>query len=118
LERIEAATKVAEALYATESALDDAFGRIAGLLGTVTQARQDARWSILVGQDAVNELAAALPEMTAVRDRIIAAHRRLDRWQKRMGVEVEMGAGQDKPPGNAEITAVVPAVDEGLRRVA
>jgi hypothetical protein len=118
LERIEAATKVAEALYATEAALDDAFGRMAGLLGTVTQARQDARWSILVGQDAVNELAAALPEMTSVRDRLIAAHRRLDRWQKRMGVEVQMEAGQDKPPGNAEIAMVAPVDDVGIRRVA
>jgi hypothetical protein len=106
LERIEAATRVAEALYSTERALDDAFGRMATLLGTVTQARQDGQWSILVGQDAVNELAAALPEMTAVRDRIIAAHRRLDRWQKRMGVDVTLDGGQDKPPGNAEITLV------------
>ncbi|WP_174300450.1 hypothetical protein [Caulobacter sp. S45] len=99
MERNEAATRVAEALISTERALDDAFGRMAGLLGTVTQTRQDANWSILVGQDAVNEIAAALPEMTIVRDRIIAAHRRLDRWQKRMGVEAEMQGGVDKPPG-------------------
>jgi hypothetical protein len=116
MERVEAATRVAEALYMTEAALDDAFGRMAALLGTVTQARQDARWSILVGQDAVNEIAAALPEMTAVRDRLIAAHRRLDRWQKRMGVEVT-GIGEDKPPGNAEVAPLV-AVEDGVRRVA
>ena len=105
---------MAEALHDTERALDDAFGRIAGLLGTVTQARQDAQWSILVGQDAVNELAAALPEMTAVRDRIITAHRRLDRWQKRMGVDVVLDGGQDKPPGNQEFASL----DAPLRRVA
>ena len=114
LHRNEAATRVAEALMETERALDDAFGRMAALLGTVTQTRQDAQWSILVGQDAVNEIAAALPEMTTVRDRIIAAHRRLDRWQKRMGVETEMGAGGDKPPGD---NSIVPA-DAPIRRVA
>ena len=108
MERNEAATRVAEALISTERALDDAFGRMAGLLGTVTQARQDANWSILVGQDAVNELAAALPEMTAVRDRIIAAHRRLDRWQQRMGVEAVMLGGADKPPGEQSVTAAEP----------
>jgi hypothetical protein len=114
LERNEAATRVAEALIDTERALDAAFGRMAGLLGTVTQTRQDANWSILVGQDAVNEIAAALPEMTAVRDRIITAHRRLDRWQKRMGIEPQMGTGGDKPPGDNSVETVEPAI----RRVA
>ena len=113
MERNEAATRVAEALISTEQALDAAFGRIAGLLGTVTQARQDANWSILVGQDAVNEIAAALPEMTAVRDRLIAAHRRLDRWQKRMGLDATMTGG-DKPPSN-EVTE---ASEPPIRRVA
>ena len=114
MERIEAAPRGAAARNATERALDDACGRMASLLGTVTQARQDAQWSILVGQDAVNEIAAALPEMTAVRDRLIAAHRRLDRWQKRMGVEVSLAGGQDKPPGDNDVaTAEAP-----LRRVA
>ena len=114
LDRNDAATRVAEALISTERALDDAFGRMAALLGTVTQTRQDANWSILVGQDAVNELAAALPEMTAVRDRLIAAHRRLDRWQKRMGLEATMDGGTDKPPGENSVTTV----DAPLRRVA
>ena len=114
MERNEAATRVAEALLSTERALDDAFGRMAGLLGAVTQARQDAQWSILVGQDAVNEIAAALPEMTVVRDRLIAAHRRLDRWQKRMGVEAEMAGGGDKPPGDSGVSPG----DAPIRRVA
>ena len=113
LDRNEAATRIAESLISTERALDDAFGRMAGLLGAVTQTRQDANWSILVGQDAVNEIAAAIPEMTVVRDRIIAAHRRLDRWQKRMGVEATMDGGQDKPPGDSGVTAV----EAPLRRV-
>ena len=114
MDRNDAAARVAEALISTEQALDEAFGRIAGLLGAVTQARQDAQWSILVGQDAVNEIAAALPEMTVVRDRLITAHRRLDRWQKRMGVEVRMGGGGDKPP---EEQSIAPA-EASLRRVA
>ena len=51
--------------------------------------------------------------MTAVRDRIITAHRRLDRWQQRMGVEaVVMGGGQDKPPG---ADAILPAEQRHLR---
>ena len=114
MDRNDAATLVAEALISTERALDDAFGRMAALLGTVTQTRQDANWSILVGQDAVNELAAALPEMTVVRDRLIAAHRRLDRWQKRMGVEATMDGGTDKPPGDSGVSTG----DIPLRRVA
>jgi hypothetical protein len=89
---------VAEALWSTERALDSAFGELADLLGTVTRARQDANFGMMVGQDAVNELAAAIPEMTVVRDRLIEAHRRLDKWQKRMGLETtRMGGGMDKP---------------------
>jgi hypothetical protein len=120
MDRTEAATRVADALHSTEHALDDALGRLAGLLGTVTQVRQDARWSILVGQDAVNEIAAALPEMTVVRDRLIAAHRRLDRWQKRMGVEITLDGGQDKPPPQPQQLLPVDASDAEapLRRVA
>ncbi len=112
LDRNEAATRVAEALISTEQALDDAFGQMAALLGVVTRTRQDANWSIIVGQDAVNELAAALPEMTVVRDRVIAAHRRLDRWQKRMGLAAEMQGGTDKP--NESITPM----ETPIRRVA
>jgi histidyl-tRNA synthetase len=96
LEQNQAAARVAEALWSAEAALDDAFKQMAALLGAMTQARQDANWSFMVGQDATNEVAAALPEMTAVRDRIIAAHRRLDRWQKRMGVDVSLFGGGDK----------------------
>jgi hypothetical protein len=89
---------VAEALWSTERALDSAFGELADLLGTVTRARQDANFGMMVGQDAVNELAAAIPEMTVVRDRLIEAHRRLDKWQKRMGLDAtRMGGVQDKP---------------------
>ena len=62
----------------------------------------------------MNEIAAALPEMTVVRDRLITAHRRLDRWQKRMGVEAEMAGGADKPPGD---NSLAPA-DAPIRRVA
>ncbi|MGC1305168.1 MAG: hypothetical protein WA840_22600 [Caulobacteraceae bacterium] len=90
---------VAEALWSTERALDSAFGELADLLGTVTRARQDGNFGMMVGQDAVNELAAAIPEMTVVRDRLIEAHRRLDKWQKRMGLDTtpKMGTGLDKP---------------------
>jgi hypothetical protein len=94
---------VAEALWSTERALDSAFVELAGLLGTVTRTRQDANFGMMVGQDAVNEIAAAIPEMTVVRDRLIEAHRRLDRWQKRMGLDsVVMSTGGDKPPSESQ----------------
>ncbi len=98
LDKNEAAMTVAEALWSTERALDSAFGELASLLGTVTRSRQDANFAMMVGQDAVNEIAAAIPEMTVVRDRLIEAHRRLGRWEKRMGLDTSrMGNGQDKP---------------------
>jgi hypothetical protein len=103
LDRNEAAAKLADALWSTEKAIDDAFGSMAALLAAVAQTRQDADWSFMVGQDAMNEIAAAMPEMTVVRDRIIAAHRRLDRWHKRLGVDISMLGGGDKPPGDQSI---------------
>jgi hypothetical protein len=114
VDKNQAAETVAEALWSTERALDSAFTELAGLLGTVTRTRQDANFGMMVGQDAVNELAAAIPEMTVVRDRLIAAHRRLDRWQKRMGLETtHMGGGGDKPSDD-----VVSARVERLRPAA
>ena len=98
MDRDEAAGAIAEALWSTERALDVAFAEMAGLLGVATRSRTDADWAIMVGQDAVNEIAAALPEMTVVRDRLIEAHRQFGRWQKRLGVQVRAGGGQDKPP--------------------
>jgi hypothetical protein len=99
---------VAEALWSTERALDSAFVELAGLLGTVTRTRQDANFGMMVGQDAVNEIAAAIPEMTVVRDRLIEAHRRLDRWQKRMGLDTtHMNTGGDKPPGETQLAQAV-----------
>ena len=98
MDRDEAADTVAQALWSTERALDAAFGELAGLLGVVTRTRSDAQLAMMVGQDAVNEIAAAIPEMTVVRDRLIDAHRKLDRWQKRLGVQVRASGGQEKPP--------------------
>ena len=101
MDRNEAAGTVAEALWSTERALDAAFAELAGLLGVVTRSRTDANWAMMVAQDAVNEIAAAIPEMTVVRDRLIQAHRQLGRWQKRLGVDVRAGGGEDKPPDHA-----------------
>ena len=101
MERNEAADTVAEALWSAERALDSAFAELAGLLGVVTRSRTDAKLAMMVGQDAVNEIAAAIPEMTVVRDRLIDAHRKLDRWQKRLGVQVRASGGQEKPPDSA-----------------
>jgi hypothetical protein len=98
MDRNDAADTVATALWSTERALDAAFAEMAGLLGVVTRSRTDGNWGMMVGQDAVNEIAAALPEMTVVRDRLIEAHRRLGRWQKRLGVQVTASGGSDKPP--------------------
>ena len=56
--------------------------------------------------------------MTAVRDRIIAAHRRLDRWQQRMGIQPTLQGGGDKPPGdNSVAPAATAAAASGPRHL-
>lgn len=74
---LEIARTVATHLLATEQAIDAAIAHAAGLVGYMPTARQQAKVSAEVGQDAFEEAIATMSMLGAARGRIINAHRAL-----------------------------------------
>jgi len=107
--RREVATKVAESLFATETAVDEALSRAAQFMGMMPQARQEARVSAIVGQDALDHAMAALAALTNARREIVAAHHALSEVQGQIGLgAVNFGGLIDKPeyPAQASVRLV------------
>jgi len=98
-DRRSAAIKVAESLFAAEEAIDIALARAAELNGNMVTARNDARVSALVGQDAFEVSAAAFAALARARCDIVETHRRLSETKIQMGLRtVSVGDEFPKPP--------------------
>lgn len=111
--RREVATKVAESLYATETAVDEALAQAAQFMGMMPLARQEARVSAIVGQDAIDHVMQALAALATARREMVAAHHALSEVQGQIGLgAVNFGGLIDKPPypSQASIKLVEKAV--------
>lgn len=96
--RREVATKVAENLFATETAVDEALAKAAQFMGMMPAARQEARLSAVVGQDVFDRVMAALAALNDARREMVAAHHALSEVQGQMGLgAVNFGGLIDKP---------------------
>ena len=97
-ERRDAATKVAERLFAAEEAIDAALARAAELNSTLATARIDARLSAVVGQEAFEVAAAAFASIAKARADIVETHRRLSETQVQIGLGAVAFGDNGKPP--------------------
>lgn len=98
-DRRAAAIRVAESLFAAEDAIDVALARAAELNGNMVTARNDAKLSALVGQDAFEVSAAAFAALARARSEIVETHKRLSVAQTQVGLrEVAIGDLRPKPP--------------------
>lgn len=97
--RVAAAQQVAERLWATEVAIDNALAEAAALAGFMPIARMEAGMAAEVGHDAIVHANAAMNILTAARGRILDAHRVLADVQKvmRIGQITATGAWGEKP---------------------
>lgn len=98
--RLTAATKVAQSLFAAEEAIDAALARAAELNGNMVTARTDAKLSALVGQDAFEVSAAAFAALARARCDIVETHKRLSEAKIQVGLRT-IAVGDDdwpKPP--------------------
>ncbi len=96
--RREVATQVAENLFEAEAALDGALAKVAGLMGTMPLARQEARVAACVGQSAIDHVAAAITALSTARREMVAAHEALLEVQGQIGLgAVNFGGGFIKP---------------------
>ncbi|HYD11324.1 MAG TPA: hypothetical protein VEC11_00600 [Allosphingosinicella sp.] len=101
------AQKVADRLFAVESAIDLALTRAAELNAAMPQARTEARLPAMIGQAALDRAAEAFTALVEARRRIVATHQSLDEARLQIGLaEVASGDTVPKtPPGFTEAAA-------------
>jgi hypothetical protein len=118
--RQEVAQKVADRLFAVESAIDLALTRAAELNAAMPQARTEARLPAMIGQDAFDRAAEAFTALVQARSRIVATHASLDAARVQIGLR-EVASGDTVPktpiPGFTEAAADAAQVAQ-LRAVA
>jgi hypothetical protein len=95
------AQKVADRLFAVESAIDVALTRAAELTAAMPSARTEARLPAMVGQTALDRAAEAFTALVEARRRIVETHAHLDEARLQIGLrEVDTGSTEPKiPPG-------------------
>lgn len=76
-ERMKIARTIADHLFATEEAIDQAIACAAGLVGYMPVARRDAKLSASIGQPAIEQVIASLETLSAARRQMIEAHKAL-----------------------------------------
>lgn len=113
------AQKLADRLFAVESAIDLALTRAAELNAAMPQARTEARLPAMIGQAAFDRAAEAYSALVEARRRIVDTHQSLDEARVQIGL-AEVAAGDTVPkvpPGFTEASAAgTPAAQ--LRAVA
>jgi microcompartment protein CcmL/EutN len=96
--RRDAATKVANCLFAAEDAIDAAFARVAELNSALVIARSEAQLSAIVAQDAFEQAASTLSALAKARGEIVETHKRLSDTQTQIGLRTLSWGDQGKPP--------------------
>lgn len=96
-EREAAGLTVAARLYAAERAVDAALAETAGLMVLLPQARTQANLSATTGQNAFDDVAAAIGALTNARARLVGAHGGLAALARRMGLDSLAVGPLDKP---------------------
>jgi hypothetical protein len=97
--RQEVAQKVADRLFAVESAIDIALTRAAELNAAMPMARAEARLPAMIGQTALDRAAEAFAALVKARRRIVETHESLDQARTQIGLrEVNVGDTEPKTP--------------------
>lgn len=98
--RQEVAQRVADRLFAVESAIDIALTRAAELTAAMPRARTEARLPAMIGQNALDRATEAFVALVEARRRIVETHQSLDETRQQIGLrEVDAGDSVPKIPG-------------------
>ena len=96
-DRLSAAQDIAAKLFALETAIDQALVFAGQLTSAVPAARQRARVSAVVGQDAVTLTGQTLAALFEARAKIVAAHHAFAEVQEQVGLKTRMSGDGWKP---------------------
>lgn len=106
MDRSRIASAVADDLFATEAAVDDALGRAARLMRGMIDARRALGLSAAAGDQALRRASAALNALGEAQREIVRTHGELEALRKEAGLRVVgfgplikplTGAAQDQP---------------------
>ncbi|MEP2989963.1 MAG: hypothetical protein ABJN65_01845 [Parasphingorhabdus sp.] len=101
--RKKAAQQLANRLFETEGAIDEAISKMAELTGYMPVARSNANLSVVVGQDAIAQAAQTLAALVEARGQIVETHHKLAKARDQIGLrEMAVGGGNSKPLVQAE----------------
>lgn len=96
--KLSIARTMATHLFATEEAIDAALREAAGLAGFMPVARQQARVSAAVGQNAIEHIIGTMTMLSEARRRIVETHRDFSETQAQAGIPARnFGGFVDKP---------------------
>ena len=98
MERALVAQHVANQLFATENAIDQALADASALVGELVKARQELGVSTVFADGAFVQAVAAVSALSQARTAMVAAHAELNDAKLRVGIRTKMVGGSDKPP--------------------
>jgi hypothetical protein len=101
VERALVAQRVANELFATEAAIDEALIRASKLMGEMISARKELGLSAVFADDAVASVNETLSKLTAARSAVVAGHHQLEESRLRLGVRTKMTGV--KPPQSSAV---------------
>jgi hypothetical protein len=109
VEKAFVAQRVANKLFATESAVDAAMVETMEMMAELIQARKDLGLSATVANGASAKFAEAVQALAAARTAVVDAHAELDETRLRIGVRTRM-IGNMKLPTEGRLTGLREAV--------
>ena len=98
---------VANRLFATETAIDQAMVEASQLMAEMLTARQDLRVGATVGAEAATDVAAALAALAQARAAVVKTHAELADAKLRVGIRSKMIGEWTKPPKDNGPTGLV-----------
>jgi hypothetical protein len=96
MKRSEVVVEGARLLHASERALDTAFAQTASLAAGLAELRIAGNLSAVIGQEAFDEVAAAMGAVSSARARIVRTHEVLAGVQIRIGCRTVATGGESK----------------------
>lgn len=96
MEKVFVAQRVANKLYATETAIDAAISEAAEMVGQMIQARKDLGISTVFADQAQVKVMDAMSALAEARTAMVAAHAELNEAQLRLGIRTR--SDWAKPP--------------------
>lgn len=108
MDKIEVAQKVADKLFATEQAVDEAMVRASQFLESMVEARRELNLSAMAAEVATSRCAESIAALAEARRSVMAAHSALQAVQRKLGVADDAVVGIGGKTGEGETTGFRP----------